>query len=62
MDSDSPAVAAGDENSLDTVGPGQAYGLYLEMDELLDKLKLIDYDKQFIGKSASYKPISRYVP
>lgn len=30
------------------------------MEDLLDKLKLLNYDQEFTKKSTSYKPLSKY--
>ena len=45
-----------DENSDN--GPGATYATFLEMEELLDKLKLLNYDQEFI-KSLKMKPLTR---
>ena len=39
-------------------GPGGAYATFITMEELLDKLKLLNYDQEFI-KSLKMKPLTR---
>ncbi|XP_037516313.1 intraflagellar transport protein 57 homolog [Rhipicephalus sanguineus] len=45
--------------SVDEVGPGQAYLPFVVMEDLLDKLKLINYDTEFTTQF-KIKPISRH--
>lgn len=40
------------------VGPGLVYQPFVTMEELTDKLRLLDYDRNFIRKM-NVKPISR---
>ncbi|KAJ9585301.1 hypothetical protein L9F63_002886 [Diploptera punctata] len=40
-------------------GPGSAYSTFILMEELLDKLKLLNYDQEFI-KSLKMKPLTRH--
>ncbi|KAK7790013.1 hypothetical protein R5R35_013341 [Gryllus longicercus] len=40
-------------------GPGQAYSTFVMMENLLDKLKLLNYDTEFV-KSLMMKPIHRH--
>lgn len=40
-------------------GPGETFKVFLQMEELLDKLKILNYDGDFLQKSAAYKPLSR---
>ncbi|XP_065305010.2 intraflagellar transport protein 57 homolog isoform X1 [Dermacentor albipictus] len=44
---------------MDEVGPGQAYLPFVVMEDLLDKLKLINYDTEFTTQF-KIKPISRH--
>ena len=39
-------------------GPGSAYRPFLVMEELLEKLKLLNYDEEYC-RQLSQKPISR---
>ncbi|XP_077563629.1 intraflagellar transport protein 57 homolog [Haemaphysalis longicornis] len=43
----------------DDIGPGQAYLPFVVMEDLLDKLKLINYDTEFVNQ-LKIKPISRH--
>ena len=47
----------GDEG--EDVGPGLVYMPFVVMEELLDKLRLLDYEKDFVRK-LNLKPINRY--
>jgi len=40
------------------VGPGASYFTFVVMEELLDKLKLLRYDQEFI-KTLKMKPLNR---
>jgi hypothetical protein len=40
------------------VGPGASYLTFVVMEELLDKLKLLGYDQEFI-KALKMKPLNR---
>ena len=40
-------------------GPGAAYMVYQDMEELLDKLKLLHYEETYC-KQLLFKPLSRY--
>lgn len=40
-------------------GPGLAYMPFVVMDDLLDKLKLLNYDKEFLQEHRM-KPVNRY--
>ena len=40
-------------------GPGMAYQVYIDMETLLDKLKLISYEESFC-RQLGFKPFSRY--
>jgi estrogen-related receptor beta like 1 len=40
------------------VGPGASYLTFVVMEELLDKLKLLRYDQEFI-KALKMKPLNR---
>lgn len=48
------------ENELGFDNPNVAYRPFVIMEELLEKLKLINYDIGFC-RDKHYKPISRYV-
>jgi hypothetical protein len=41
-------------------GPGAAYEIYELSEELADKLKLLDYEKELVGKVDGMKIIPRY--
>ena len=41
------------------MGPGQLYAPFLAMESLLDKLKLLNHDKEFI-QDLKMKPLSRF--
>ena len=41
-------------------GPGSAYFVFVQMEELLDKLKLLNYEATYC-KQLGFKPFSRYV-
>lgn len=41
------------------IGPGQAFETFITMENLLEKLKLLNYDKEFV-KSLMVKPIHRH--
>jgi len=41
-------------------GPGQVYAIFLSMESLLDKLKLLNYDKDFV-MALKMKPLNRYM-
>lgn len=43
-----------------TNGPGAAYEIYEMSEELADKLKLLDYEKELIGKNG-VKIVPRYL-
>ena len=49
-----------DENadSLESGGPGLAYQVFIDMEEMLDKLKLLHYETTFC-KQLGFKPFSR---
>lgn len=51
---DDAAVALADE-----VGPGQTYLPFVVMEDLMDKLKLVNYDTEFTTQF-KVKPISRH--
>lgn len=53
---DGSGLPAGEENDL---GPGQLYAPFLVMESLLDKLKLLHYDKEFI-RELKMKPLNRH--
>lgn len=42
-------------------GPGAAHSFVIQMEDFLDKIKLLNYDKDFLKRSSSYKPLSRYI-
>ena len=39
-------------------GPGHAYMQFVVMEEMLDKLKLLNYEQEFL-KGLGFKPLSR---
>ena len=41
------------------IGPGQQHMHFVVMEDLLDKLKLMDYEEGFL-KGLGFKPLSRY--
>lgn len=53
-------AAAEDEAEELDGGPGLAYMPFVVMDDLLDKLKLLGYDKDFLLE-LKMKPLSRYI-
>ena len=40
-------------------GPGQVYMHFVVMEDMMDKLKLMDYEEGFL-KGLGFKPLSRY--
>uniref|UniRef100_A0A1I7T8Q4 Cilia- and flagella-associated protein 299 n=1 Tax=Caenorhabditis tropicalis TaxID=1561998 RepID=A0A1I7T8Q4_9PELO len=38
-------------------GPGKEYEIYIRNEELLDKLKLLNYEEGFLKLGVAYKPI-----
>lgn len=42
----------------DERGPGAAYQMFVVMEDLLDKLKLLDYEEEVLAKH-NMKPLSR---
>ncbi len=46
------------EDQGDDGGPGSAYQVFLDMEEFLDKLKLLHYEESFC-KQLGFKPFSR---
>lgn len=55
-------MSAGDIEAepVDDGGPGVIFVTHVLMEDLFDKLKLLDYDREFSRKATSYKPISRH--
>lgn len=47
----------GEDGSADG-GPGGVYQVFVKMEDLLDKLKLLSYEESFC-KQLGYRPISR---
>ncbi|CAI2301373.1 unnamed protein product [Caenorhabditis sp. 36 PRJEB53466] len=41
-------------------GPGKEYELYVKNEELVDKLKLLNYEDGFLKLGAAYKPILKH--
>jgi len=41
-------------------GPGASFNIFLQMEDLLEKLKMLNYDRDFLRKSSSYKPLTKY--
>ncbi|XP_071480984.1 intraflagellar transport protein 57 homolog [Diadema antillarum] len=41
------------------IGPGQTYQYFIVMEDLLDKLKLLNYEEEFL-KELGFKPLSRH--
>uniref|UniRef100_A0A914W4J4 Intraflagellar transport protein 57 homolog n=1 Tax=Plectus sambesii TaxID=2011161 RepID=A0A914W4J4_9BILA len=50
----------GDSNEEGAGGPGKQHQLFVAMEEVLDKLKLLNYEQDLIKKSPSYKPIAKH--
>ena len=48
-----------EEAAGDVGGPGLAYQCFVQMDDLLDKLKLLHYEESFC-RLLGFKPFSRY--
>jgi estrogen-related receptor beta like 1 len=44
-----------DENS----GPGAAYEVFVQNENLMEKLKILDYEKEFISKQRGLRVISK---
>lgn len=42
-----------------SLGPGQAFAHFIIMEELIDKLTILNYDKEFV-KDLKMKPLSRH--
>ncbi|CAL2029238.1 unnamed protein product [Caenorhabditis brenneri] len=38
-------------------GPGKEYEIYMRNEELVDKLKLLNYEEGFLKLGVAYKPI-----
>lgn len=41
-------------------GPGKLYEPYIRNEDLVDKLKLLDYEDGFLKMSTAYRSIQRY--
>ncbi|CAO4361735.1 unnamed protein product [Caenorhabditis nigoni] len=41
-------------------GPGKEYEVYIRNEELVDKLKLLNYEDGFLKLGVAYKPISKH--
>ncbi|KHN73240.1 Intraflagellar transport protein che-13 [Toxocara canis] len=41
-------------------GPGLQYSLFLQNEDLIDKLKLLNYEEEYVSSSSSHRPISRH--
>lgn len=48
-------------NDSDSV-PGAMFNIFLQMEDLLEKLKILNYDTTFLRKSNAYKPLTRLRP
>lgn len=61
MSSDKRAslAAEGEEGSAEEGGPGLLFQPYVIMEDVLDILKLLDYEAEFC-KKYSFKPFSRF--
>jgi len=57
MEEEESAAEAGTDT---TGGPGGVYQLFVIMEELLDKLKLLHYESSFC-RQLGHKPFSRYL-
>lgn len=44
----------------DASSPSTAYAAYVRMDDLIEKLKLLNYDVEFV-QNLKMKPVNRYV-
>lgn len=42
-------------------GPGLRYSLFSQNEDLIDKLKLLNYEEEYVSSSSSHRPISRLV-
>ncbi|VDK44918.1 unnamed protein product [Anisakis simplex] len=49
-----------EEASVAVRGPGSQYLLYMMNEELIDKLKLLNYEQEYVSISSSHRPISRH--
>ncbi|KAK6020501.1 hypothetical protein OSTOST_13843 [Ostertagia ostertagi] len=41
-------------------GPGKLYEPYIKNEDLVDKLKLLNYEEGFLKMNSAFKPIQRY--
>uniref|UniRef100_A0A9J2PB62 Intraflagellar transport protein 57 homolog n=1 Tax=Ascaris lumbricoides TaxID=6252 RepID=A0A9J2PB62_ASCLU len=41
-------------------GPGLRYSLFSQNEDLIDKLKLLNYEEEYVSSSSSHRPISRH--
>lgn len=55
----SEADGLDDHNEIVNVGPGQLFSYFLACEELMDKVKLLNYDKEFV-KDLKQKALSRH--
>ncbi len=53
-------MAAGDLDSGGEGGPGNLFMNHVIMEDLLDKLKLLNYEMELLKKSTSYRALSRF--
>ncbi|TKR94561.1 hypothetical protein L596_008828 [Steinernema carpocapsae] len=51
---------ADDAESAESQNPGAQYNLYIQNEEIVDKLKLLNYEADFVRISPSYKSIERH--
>uniref|UniRef100_A0A915CDG5 Intraflagellar transport protein 57 homolog n=2 Tax=Parascaris univalens TaxID=6257 RepID=A0A915CDG5_PARUN len=49
-----------EEGSSRAQGPGLQYSLFSQNEDLIDKLKLLNYEEEYVSSSSSHRPISRH--
>lgn len=50
--------AASDGNDGSQTGPGSTFSVYILMEDLIDKMKLLNYDNEFV-KEFNIKPLPK---
>lgn len=49
------------KTSLPDLGPGKAFEDYLQNEIIIERLKFLNYEKEFVKQSDSFKIIPRYI-
>ncbi|CAD6189802.1 unnamed protein product [Caenorhabditis auriculariae] len=57
-DDENDSKSTGAQNSDE--GPGKEYEIYIKNEEMVDKLKLLNYEAGFLSMGGAYKPIQRH--